>query len=315
MPTIFRPIPIPIPNVSAYDHEHGSNPLKLMGYAPKFTYTSWKNGREMEPQRGFKGFVLHLKGYYAYFSLHVVQSSLNRVTTRNHTINFAVVDENTKELLMDIQHKGDFGWTGVRLLNKTEFRPIDKTQESIRDGQLSGPNNFRSINVFDADNPNPEFDLSRKPMGLGQYEVWQTLPMCMKAKGRNSLFEVVFKTPNTGIKSVRQQGTLVPLGRPGNSTLARSRGLNRSLQFSGLKFGAEYCPDSGTDDGVFYTNALGTEIRPGPGPNSVRQFVKPGFKGELNERYEVGNAWSGLHYENTRGFFVDHGYGIDPEQN
>lgn len=304
---------LPVPILSAYDHEHGSNPRKIMGYTPKFTYTSRKNNRQMETQRGFKGFVLRTGPYYVYCSLHVVQSSLNRVTTRFHTINFAVVDRNTKELLMDIQHKGDFGWTGVRLFDKKTFEPIDSTQQNIQVAQLSGPNNFRSINVLE--NPNNQFDTSRVPPELGQYEEWQTLPMCMEMKNRDSLLAVILKTPNTGIKSLTRQNDLVRLGRPGKSELRQSSGLNRSLRFNNLQFGAEFCPDSGASGGYFYTDANGTEIRSGPGPTSVRQFVKPGFKGTLDGRYEVEDIWSGLYEEDARGFFAGHGYGIDPTWN
>lgn len=80
-----------------------------MNYTPKFTYTAWKNNRQVESDRGFKGFVLRTNARLIYFSLHVVQASLRRVSVRFHTINLAIADRRTKELLMDVQQKGDFG--------------------------------------------------------------------------------------------------------------------------------------------------------------------------------------------------------------
>lgn len=286
----------------------------LMNYSPKFTYTSWKNNREMESDHGFKGFVLRSGPYFIYYSLHVMQSQLRRVTERFHTINFAVVDRRTKELLMDIQHKGDFGWAGVRLLGGKRFRAIDAMQEAVRQDLLSGPNNFRSINIIDENNPNPEFDFARSQILLGAYEEWQTLPMCMQTSRRTSVFHVVLKLPNTGFKSLAEPNTIVDLGRKLQGRFYKNTGLNRSVRFRQLNIGAQFCP-AGAAGGFFYTDPDGKEIRPGPSPTSVRQFVKPGFNFVLNGRFEAVDTWTGLHFKGARGFFSDHGYGIDPDRN
>lgn len=285
----------------------------LMNYTPKFTYTSWKNNREMESDRGFKGFVLRSGPYLLYYSLHVAQSSLRRVSVRFHTINFAVVDRKTKELLMDIQHKGDFGWAGVRLLGGKTFRAINPAEAVIEQELLSGPNNFRSINIIAENSPNPEF-FFRSQILIGAYEEWQTLPMCMQTSSRTSIFHVVLKLPNTAFKSLAEPNTIVNLGKKTRGRFYRSTGLNRSLRFRRLNIGAQHCPE-GAAGGFFYTDQFGKEIRSGPGPNSVRQFVKPGFNFVLNGRYEAVDTWTGLHFKGARGFFSDHGYGIDPDRN
>lgn len=283
-----------------------------MNYTPKFTYTAWKNDRQNEADRGFKGFVIRTNAHLIYFSLHVVQANLRRVGVRFHTINVAIADRRTKELLMDVQHKGDFGWAGVRLLGGKTFRPIFPEDENIMAWQAPGPNNFRSINILDVDSPNPEFEI-RKPVLIGQYEIWQTVPMCSKPKSRKSLLNVQLKLPNTGFKAVNQKDVVVDLGRMAGGKFYKSVGLNRSIKAQNLEFAAEHCPN-GTS-GVFYTNPAGTEIRPGPGPNAVRQFVKPGLKAVMNGRFETVDKWTGLHFKGARGFFADHGFGVDPNNN
>lgn len=179
--------------------------------------------------------------------------------------------------------------------------------------QLPGRNNFRSINILDVDNPNPDFQI-RNPVLIGQYEVWQTEPMCSKGRTRKKLLNVQLKLPNTGFKALDQPDEIVDLGRSSGRKFYKSVGLNRSLKTSDLEFAAKHCPGNGTS-GVFYIDPTGTEIRPGPGPTSVRQFVKPGFKGIMNGRFETVDKWTGLHFRGVRGFFADHGYGIDANNN
>lgn len=138
--------------------------------------------------------------------------------------------------------------------------------------------------------------------------------MCSKPNSRNALLNVQLKLPNTGFKALDQPEVVVDLGRKFKGKFYKSVGLNRSIKASKLEFAAEHCPGNGTS-GVFYTDPKGLEIRPGPGPTSVRQFVKPGFKGVMTGRYETTDSWTGLHFKGARGFFADHGYGIDADNN
>lgn len=144
-----------------------------MGYTPKFTYTAWKNNRQDEGDNGFKGYVLRSGDYFLYYSLHGTQSSLRRVSVRFHTINLAIVHVRTKELMVDLQHKADFGFAAVRLKGGKTFRPIFKVDQMIDEMQQAEdqPNNFRAFNILDVDNPNPEFEI-RNPIRIGQYENW-----------------------------------------------------------------------------------------------------------------------------------------------
>lgn len=284
-----------------------------MGYKPKFTYTAWKNKRMNEADAGFKGFVFRNGDYLVYFNIHVTQSSLRRVGVRFHTINFVVVDRRSKELLMELHQKGDFGFESV-LLKNGKFAPINADEQAIKDEQERNdePENFRSVVVLDPKNPDPDFQF-RRPNPIGQYETWQTLPMCAQPKNRLQLFETQFKLPIKGILAVDKTSTPTLLGRELNGKLYRSTGLNRSLRGSKMTFAQRLCPDNAS--GEFYTDVYGKQVLSGPGKNAVRQFIKPGFEMRIDDRYEPIDPWTGLHTNAGRGFFIDHGYGIDPDKN
>lgn len=284
-----------------------------MGYTPKFDYTAWKNGRMDESDEGFKGFVIRTSKYFIYFSLHAVQSGLRRTTVQFHTINLVVKDRRTKETYLDISHKGDFGFQAVQLKNGG-FMPINKKEEKIMKDQEEKEQamNFRSVNVIDVNKLDNRFKF-RKTVLIGEYEFWNTMPICTEPKNLRKLLEVQFKLVNTGIKSLKSPNTIVRLGRMIGKKFYKSTGLNRSISASELKIGARYCP--GKASGVFYTDAAGKTVLKGPGRNAVRQFVKPGFSMVLDGRFETVDNWVGLHLEGGRGFFVDMGYGIDPDKN
>lgn len=285
-----------------------------MDYKPKFTYTAWKTNRQNEVDTGFKGFVLRIGEYLLYMNLHATQSSLRRVSVSKHTINLAVVHRRTKELFVDIQHKGDFGFAAVRLLGGRTFRPIFPRDVAIAAEQAASrmPQAFRSINVLDPDNPDPAFQI-REPVLIGQYEEWQLVPMCARARSRTALLNVGFKLPNTGFKSVAEPDAVTNLGLTIAGRFYKSVGLNRSIKANRMVLAQGLCP--GGADGYFYTDVDGRNVMDGPGPDRVRQFVKRGFNLTINGRFEVVEPWTGLHTKGARGFFSDHGYGIDADVN
>lgn len=301
-----------------------------MGYTPKFDYAARKFSRQKEDQRGFKGFVLDKGNIMVYLNIHVMTSILFRVGIRFHTIHLVVVHKRTKKVLMDISHKGDFGFLSVRL-KSGKFDAINSDEQGIRDKQISEkePMNFRSINIIDPKNPEKFakiYKLRGKGKSLtvfkGQYEEWQTVPMCAKSKNLKTGINVQFKLPGTGIASAKKLNETVVLGEyPGKqkkSTVYRSVSLNRSVNFNNLNISSAFCPllENGRPaSGEFYTDPLGKEIVSGPGPTALRQFIAPGFGLLLNGRYETADEWTGLHVKNGRGFFIDFGYGIDPNKN
>lgn len=290
----------------------------MIKYRPAFTYTALKDERP-EIDIGFKAFNLRIGNFFFYYIIHVAQSKLRRLRLRDHTVNVVIYDRGSNEVVADFSQKGDFGWQSVRLSDGSyaAFLPVDVAIKQEQDEQ-GLPEQFRSINVLDIDNPNPAFSF-RRPPSIGQYEVWDTLPMCAEPKNRRAMFSVSFKSPNNGIRTLEQPDVETVLGRQVGSTFFRNVGLNRSIRVSKMKFSSSFCPidpaSGAAASGVFYTDASGQTVLPGPGPNAVRQFFKPGFTLEVNGRYELVDRNSGEHRRGSKGFYADHSYGIDPENN
>lgn len=152
----------------AYDHEHGSCPIDTLGYFPRFDYTAFKNGNRDESPNGFKvsstrfaiqattnifgffdqGFMFKQGDVKFYYSLHAHLTRASRFITREHTQVFAAVHVTTKEELLELSHKGDFGFAGVRLADGS-LRPINEDDKAVQTElsaiQCNQPNKHRSI--------------------------------------------------------------------------------------------------------------------------------------------------------------------------
>lgn len=89
-----------------------------MGFTPTYDYTAYKNNRQMESQEGFKGMDAEYRGHLIYFSLHVQASKLRRMKVRFHSIELAVVNAKSRELLFHVRHKGDFGFLAGKRIGK-----------------------------------------------------------------------------------------------------------------------------------------------------------------------------------------------------
>lgn len=294
---------------SAYDHDHGSSPKHLFGYEPKFNYVSFKNGNDGESNPGFKGFVYETHDHYVYYGLHAQTSGMSRIRNRFHTAHLVIADRRTREVLVDVNHRADYGFQSVRL-PRNQFRPISEIDREIQANQTS-VSAFRSIAVIDVNNLNPDY-FYRRPVLLGNYEEWQTMLLCCKSANRRHLFRVTFKLPATGIRHVDTPEDRVDLGVSVGGTLIKSPNMVRALHLPSIEVSDAHCP--GGRNGEFYTDIFGNPAG-GPGPNSVRQYIKPGFKATLRGRFEPEEVWVGIHGDNKRGFLVDHGYGINPDVN
>lgn len=254
---------------------------------------------------------------------------MRRVTANIHTVQLVIADAATKEILVNIAHKGDFGWQSVRLDSVNLFDPLTNADKMIKKKQEDNgePTRFRSVAIMDSNGG--KFQV-RSPPIVGQYEEWQTLPICtasQRTARKGDVIRVVFKEPVTGVKSLSQPGVQVDLGRCIPDKLAsgkeckesereafvKSPNVVRALFMLDIKVASAYCP--GSKNGVFYTDPTGTRVFSGPGPTHVRQYIKPGFSTVLSGRYEPVEPWVGIHGYYGRGFFHDHGYGIDPMAN
>lgn len=296
----------------AYDHDHGSSPKHLMNYVPTFGYTAQKNNLEREPHPGFKGFVFKQDDYMVYYSIHAQTSDLRRVTLRFHTVTLAVTHAKTGELLAELTHKGDFGFLAAR--GRSEgLIPLRKEDVNMEHGQkgIKGGRRFRTVNVI-GDRGRLDTRLRyRSDIMDGVYEAWTTALICSYTPAFSEL-AVDFETPGTGIRGASavdiKRG--VRLGIHGLNV-----GMSRNMHVRGVVIAGKYC-GFGKQEGVFYTDAMGKKLLKKAGKGAVRQFIKKGFSMKMSGRFKVGEEnWLGMFERDAKGFFVDHGYGIDPMKN
>lgn len=303
---------------SAYDHEHGSAAPYLMGYKPKYGYTELKNTGGIESDPGFKDFVFYYGNLIVYISIHAQTSSLRRVSQRHHTVTIVMKHRNTGELLAEVTSKGDFGFQSARRAGPdNNFVPLTNEGHMMKREQTRQRpylRHFRSINVIDMRNPDPRFRYSY-PMSMGTYEEWVVVPSCTTTVEGGEL-TLDIQDPITGIPSVNNMSPVWLGRRTGPDGFMKNTGLKRTLQVRHLKLSASRC-GFGEDfkGGHFYSNPYLTELRDGPGRDSVKQYIKPGFVGNIYGLWRPGGRWLGLHSPRVKSFFTDRGYGINPAVN
>lgn len=297
-----------------------------MNYWPRLDYVSTKNN-ENESREGHKAYMVRTKEHIFYYGLHVHASRSRRFFARVHTVIFVVVDPNTKEILLELSHKGDFGpllarppphggWPliPVNIEDALLFDEINKSP--IRVARLIR----RLVNVNDPRNRDPFFGYRNSTNLLASfYESWITFPMCSDGNG---IIEVDIQNPATALLEKGGNTEMSKLGRAHEDNPYEIRFQNpstrRQLRADGFTFSAEFCnfamPDS---TGVFYTTPDGLTLMSGPGPGSVRQYIKPGFTFSLKNKYRANDTFIGMHYESDDGFdgMRDISRAVDPMEN
>lgn len=269
----------------------------------------------MESQEGFKGMVGDCGDHLIYYNLHVQASKLRRMTVRFHTIEMVVVDAQTHEVLFHVRHKGDFGFLSARRVGKNGFLPLNAIDEEIERAQGNGPRLTRAVNVIRVEDLDPDVYYRAQGTLVGAYEEWATVPICARVPGKGAV-KVDVETPPTGISSKNELDDRVILGRQYGDKFRRNDAINRSYRFKRFRVEAELCDFGGAmPQGYFYTDVNGTTLKNGPGPDAVRQYIKPGFKFEVSAKFETMDQWLGLHTKDALGFLRDHGFGVDPEVN
>ena len=312
---------------SAYDHDHGSGAPQLMGYNPRYGYTAWKNGREKESNHGFKSVVFRFRDVFVYYSVHVQTSKLRRVEEPRHTIALAVVNATSRELLVDITHKGDFGFLAAKA-RPAGFLPLSESDRSLRERQhdLHLSPRRRTVNVIDIDNLDKRLSFQKgRKLLLGRYEEWTTQPLCTGGSGLYGGGGISFDiaTPATAVKSVRELGVRIPLGYYEDARFVRSTAQRRVLTVRHFTIGHQYCtaklgdtrPASRSPPGVFYTDPYGESLKDGPGKNHVRQYFKPGFSIALEGKYEALDSWLQLYERDHLSVVKNFGFGLNPDEN
>lgn len=289
-----------------------------MKYKPKYGYTEYKNGRGDESNEGFKDFVLEQQGLHIYVSVHAQVSRLRRIHERHHTVTMAVMDMKSDELLLELTTKADFGFLAGKKKDGGVL-PITPEGEAIYKEQMETPSEraFRAVNVLDEGNKDPRFKYNGDKLMKGLYEEWSTDFFCTSSK-RFDKMKVDVLTPAAGIKdpSGKEAVWLGTTGPEGTDTFYIHSSLKRTIAFGGVELSAEHCGfGQDFEGGYFYTDVYGKELLGGPGPDAVRQFIKPGFKKMITGKFEAEGRWLKLHLSGIDRAFTGIGYGIDPKVN
>lgn len=270
-----------------FKHEHGSYPGWY--YKPQFGYQAWKtpdettsHGRQEETHNGFKVFTLLPQGSetrVVVITVHMHLSQKRRFTARLHTVILAVLSADG-ELEAEVSHKFDFGAL-ITQLEEGGSVPIDDAQAEIED-QLkdAGRRGSRRINIMNIDDSfpdsvDPRFQtrLADNPEDVkGIYEQWRGIfANCVDNQG-DSKAELNFDVldPATAMRY---------FGDYDQMSVLKGSSINRFLDIRSFIFTRDSCQFEGgmPHDDVFYTNPYFTSLEDGPGPNSVKQYIKRDF--------------------------------------
>lgn len=322
----------------AYDHEHCSCPIETMGYYPRLNYTAWKNYNQDESHNGFKvsstsftiqtetnffvlfaqGFMFQKEDVLFYYSLHAHLTESRRFTARSHTQVFVAMNATTKDKILELSHKGDFGFAAAQYVSGKQ-EPINEEDIVIK---VEGTKGRRRFNVINQQNLNTSYSY-RNGTGFlkGRYEKWRSIPMC----STGSVAEVDIKDPATGLKMAGSSEMII-LGRVRKSdrnkpreehvVVKQSRNMNIDFKAKGFTISAESCefelPDS---SGEFFTTPNGTVLEAGPGLSNVRQFIDGSFSITLKGRYQALDPWVGMYVPAKASKLEDIGMAIDPAVN
>lgn len=138
-----------------------------MGYTPKFGYTAWKNGQQDETHEGFKGYVLRSEDYFVYINIHSHISMARRYEATFHTVVAAITHAETKELLLELSVKANFGKPFARLKDGG-LMPLLGAVEDDAD-TMCLPKRGRIINVLDPENIDPRLKYNDDNLLAGEY--------------------------------------------------------------------------------------------------------------------------------------------------
>ena len=237
-----------------FGHEHGSNPDLLPGdHEVVFGYVADKLDQD-ESNEGFKNFIMEDgDGNTWMLTVHGKTSSVRRYCTQFHTVKVKVVDPEG-ELLADLHYKGDFGHSRNADSDVIQPQECDEDQEEIK---RASP--FTAKSFPDADGEGVD--------GLEQWLTQVHTDVLSGAESGNLLglatfsYVMYFINPallctddrceNTVTKSSGERRYLIPVDAPGIDA-------NRAAE-----------------DGTFYTDPYGNELRSEDDDDAVEQFVKP----------------------------------------
>ena len=315
----------------SYDHEHGSDPVELMGYTPKFGYTALKNGEivdgeyrgQDESHNGFKGMVLELDdNMFMYFQVHALLSDARRYRARTHTMVIAVTRKvgDSVDILMELSFKADFGFATAKA-KKGGNAPLTDIDRGMKD---AGVRPFRILNVVNTENLDTDFRYKENALHA-QNEHWFTTPICASGRSRGTKTKLEIRDPATGVR-FRGGFELVALGKTfsdDNKTVEfQNASVNRDFTAANVTFGAHWCGPWYFDEisaapvnGEFFTDPNGMYLKKGPAQDVIKQYVNPEFSVRLDGKWKAIDTWLGLHRDGWSGHMRNIGNGIAPMRN
>lgn len=234
-------------------HEHGTNPLWFASdKMPAFGYTAAKHGMT-EPHTGFKNHVFDSQdGTRWMVTHHFGTAGIGRACNRFHTVDIAVRNIASGELLADLHLMGDFGKSVVNTTDVPYTPPACPTQAS----DAAGSSGIRKI-PSQADGPT-------------FYEPW-------RVDLKKTLFGFV------GDFTINSPEGIVICN---NSTCdqAVTTGKTGARHFFTPNLGPKgdyFSLVGGSNTGVFYTDPSGAKRLNAGDPGAVRQYIKAGMKASV----------------------------------
>ena len=228
-----------------FGHEHGSDPsLFKADYKPAYGYVSGVAGVD-EPHAGFKSYAFDDGlGRVWLITHHFGTGGLKRACARHHSLDVAVIDKASGELLADVHLMGDFGHSAVNSTDEVLTPPTCPDQAA----HAAGSHGIRK--------------LPSAANGSVGYEPW-------RVDGRNLILglntaDITFNTPSAMIicnSRVCDQGVAT----------------SRKGEFRFMTYEPGFGIVAGANTGVFHTDAMGKTLLGLGQPGAVQQYVKPGL--------------------------------------
>ncbi|AEB12394.1 hypothetical protein [Marinithermus hydrothermalis] len=260
-----------------FRHEHGSDPSRFAGYPqvqPLFNYTS-----PAESHAGFKVLVTEKDGVSLMITWHADTSSAQRVCLRYHTLDIALADAATGEVLAHTHQEADFGIAYI-------VKPGTAALQPLR------PRNCPENAALDPGTVPGRRNLTPATAGAG-HEAWQAVPG--PALPLLGSLVLVVDNPITRCADPATCDTLIP-GGPNDGTRRwfTISGSTQGLILDGTRvLEARFC-----------TDPRGQVLRDCNAPDAVTQYVKPGVRVEIatprnaqgvTPKFWVEDPWSAFY--------------------
>lgn len=244
------------PSYCYFGHEHGSNPALFgqaslngnnnqTGYWPVYGYAAGKMMMS-EGESGFKSYVFNdLQGHIWLISQHFGTGNAHLAAcVRMHTLDIAIKDATTGELLVDMHTMGDYGMSRSSHNNAPLIPDTCPTQNTIVSGGV------RNIPVVVDQNPG--------------YEPWRV---------DSTVNLIGFSPHQLTINTLNRQTSCDYITCTASIQNPGDLGTLRVISFSnGFGF-----TQTGVYSNTFYTDPTGKFPRIVTDTDAVRQYIKPGL--------------------------------------